>query len=353
MREFRHGIHSTTTLYLDKQLTSTTQAFSSANSGTKVSIIVNTYNGTRYLGECLSSILALQGSYELEIIVVDDASTDETPRLLRSFADSRIVYLRHDRNIGAAAAINTAFEHASGDYVARIDYDDRYRPDFLCKAIAALENSPDAGLVCGAVEMIDVNGLPCGRSSPTQVGIPLGTADLFVDLLRRNFITAPTILARSKVWRKAIPVPSGLNFADWYMSLKMAETSKICVLDDVLAEYRVHPAGMHSTMVLDGCGEQMSERILDYFLVNPGNRKDAAPFTHEIRANHRAEWGDRYFGCNMNAEAKRCYWSATMLAPSVVLGNKGRLRRSLGLLVGRVRYETLKKRLLRSSGNTK
>lgn len=323
----------------------------SAEAKTKVSIIVNTYNGAHYLSECVSSILALRGPFDLEIIVIDDVSTDTTPDLVASFDDQRIQFLRPVQNGGAAAAINLAFAKVSGEFVARIDYDDCYHPDFLLKAVATLKENPDAGLVCGAVTMIDASGQACGHSSPIQFGIVPGTADRFVDLLRRNFITAPTILARTEVWRKAIPVPTGLNFADWYMSLKMAESAKIHVLDEVLADYRVHPAGMHSTMVLDGSGERMSERILDYFLLSPISRDDAAPLARQIRGQHRAEWGDRYFGCHMNADAKRCYWAALRSAPGTVLLNGGRLCRTLGLAVGRKRYEALKRRLLRAGGN--
>lgn len=191
-----------------------------------VSIVVNTYNGALYLNECIASILALKGPFDLEIIVIDDASTDETRAVVSGFRDPRIRFLRHEINRGAAAAINTAFAVASGEFIARIDYDDRYLPEFLVRAVAALQEDPAAGLVCGAVEMIDTHGQRCGHASPTQHGISIGAADHFVSLLRHNFITAPTILGRATAWRTALPVPDGLNFADWYMSLKMAEISK-------------------------------------------------------------------------------------------------------------------------------
>ena len=317
-----------------------------------VSIVVNTYNGALYLNECIASILALKGPFDLEIIVIDDASTDETRAVVSGFRDPRIRFLRHEINRGAAAAINTAFAVASGEFIARIDYDDRYLPEFLVRAVAALQDDPAVGLVCGAVEMIDTHGQRCGHASPTQHGISIGAADHFVSLLRHNFITAPTILGRATAWRTALPVPDGLNFADWYISLKMAEISKICVLDSVLAEYRVHPAGMHSTMVLDGTGERMSNRILSYFLAGNNVRDDVRLLANQIRARHAAEWGDRYFGSNMNDDARRCYLCALKYAPVSVLGHRGRVRRSLGLILGRQRYEALKNWVLRAAGKS-
>lgn len=309
---------------------------------TSVSIIVNVFNGARYLTECLTSVLALEGPYALEVIIVDDASTDATSQIVASFSDPRIRFIRHEQNQGAAASINTAFEQVSGEFVARIDYDDRYRPDFLLKTVSALRAHSDAGLVCGAAQMIDGNGEACGIASPQQSGISSGGSDRFLLLLRNNFITAPTLLARAEVWRKALPVPSQLNFADWYMSLKMAQSSQIRVLDDVIADYRVHALGMHNTMVLDGTGEQMTERILNYFLSGTPLRKAVV---NAIRAHHRALWADRYFYCRMNQEARRCYCSALLTSPSSVLCNSGRVRRMVGLLFGRSRYDAIKRLL--------
>ena len=97
-----------------------------------VSIIVNVYNGERFVAECLDSVLALDGGYPLQVIVIDDASTDGTDgtdgtdEILRRYKEPRIEHIRLGTNVGAAAAVNRAFADVRGEFVARIDYDDRY-----------------------------------------------------------------------------------------------------------------------------------------------------------------------------------------------------------------------------------
>lgn len=275
-----------------------------------ISIIVNTYNGARYLPECLDSILALEGNYPLQIIVVDDASQDDTPAVLNRYFDDRIEFIQLAHNRGAAEAVNTAFAAVRAPYTARIDYDDRYRPHFLVRAMEALERNPKAGLVCGGVQMIDPDGAPAGLTSPLEQGYEAGCGDHFLNLLRHYFVTAPTLLARTDIWRRAIPLPLGMNFGDWYMTLKMAEISEVFIIDDTLADYRIHPLNMHSTMVLDGSGERTTWRVLDHFTSESTRADEIKEFRSEIYARHAAEWGDRYFGVQMNGDARRCYLEA-------------------------------------------
>jgi glycosyltransferase involved in cell wall biosynthesis len=313
-----------------------------------VSIIVNTYNGSRYLPECLDSILALEGEFPLQIIVVDDASQDDTPAVFGRYQDDRIQFIRHEQNKGAAEAVNTAFSLVRGKFTARIDYDDRYRPHFLLHAMKALENNTKAGLVCSGVQMIDLEGTPTGLSSPLKQGYAVGSGDHFLNLLRHYFVTAPTLLARTEIWKRAIPLPKGMNFADWYMTLKMAEVSELCIIDDTLADYRIHPLNMHSTMVLDGTGERTTWRVLDHFTSESARADEITAFRPEIYARHAAEWGDRYFGAQMSRDARRCYLKAIGLAPRQYLRAEI-LWRLAGTWLGAQRYAWLKQQIKRAA----
>jgi len=309
-----------------------------------ISIIVNTYNGARYLPECLDSILALEGNYPLQIIVVDDASQDDTPTVLSRYQDERIEFIQLQHNRGAAEAVNTAFAAVRAPYTARIDYDDRYRPHFLLRAMQALESNPKAGLVCGGVEMIDPAGAPTGLSSPLQQGYEAGCSDHFLNLLLHYFVTAPTLLARTEIWKRAIPLPKGMNFGDWYMTLKMAEVSELCIIDDTLADYRIHPLNMHSTMVMDGSGERTTWRVLDHFTGASPRADEIRGVRSEIYARHAADWGDRYFGAHMHRDARRCYLKALGTAPRQHFRAE-LLWRLIGTLLGMQRYEWLKQKI--------
>lgn len=112
---------------------------------TKVSVVIPAYNGTsRYLREAIRSVLA-QSFTEHEIIVVDDASTDRTDALVQSFPQVR--YVRHASNAGQAAARNTGAQLAQGPFLAFLDQDDLWEPEFLEQTLAILEPAAEAALV--------------------------------------------------------------------------------------------------------------------------------------------------------------------------------------------------------------
>lgn len=315
-----------------------------------VTILVNLYNGERYLPECLDSILALDGGYPLQIVVVDDASTDATPAVMARYTDQRIEYLRLDPNVGSAAAINRGFDLVRGEYLARIDYDDRYHRNFLVDSMAALLSHPEAAFVCANAMMIDPESRPGTVVGPRDYGEAPGSSDRFRPLLERHFVTAPTILARTSAWRRAIPLPAGMNFCDWYMNLTMAETAPVVVLDKVTADYRIHPLGMHATHVKTKAGERITWQVLDRFLDASPRTSELAPHARRIRAIHSADWGDKYFGIGESAEALRCYRRAIALDSRVAF-DPGLTRRIAGAAIGQDRYEWLKsrcKRLLRA-----
>src|SRR5207253_6329760 len=93
----------------------------------RVSFVVLSYNYAHFIGETIQSILDQRGHHDFEIIVVDDASPDNSDEVIKAFRDPRIRYFRHERNQGHAATVTDGLREARGDIVARIDSDDRYR----------------------------------------------------------------------------------------------------------------------------------------------------------------------------------------------------------------------------------
>lgn len=308
-----------------------------------VSIIVNVFNGAAYLVECLESILGLEGAIPVEVLVVDDGSTDATRDLLRSYRRPPFQIVRIDPNGGAAAAITHATSLIRGEFTARIDFDDRYRPGFLAASLAALKSCPDAAFVCASVQSIDADGNAGDRFSPGAHGQEPGCRDRFREMLTSHFVTAPTLLARTEHWRRAMPIPEGMDFCDWYINLTMAESAPVVVLDQLTADYRVHPAGMHLTKVATGMGERVTQDVLDRFLVRGARSREVAPFARKIRAGHAKDWGDKYFAAHMHADAMRCYRQALRLRPSLCK-DAGMIRRMTGMWLGRERYDALKAR---------
>ncbi len=106
------------------------------------SIIIPTHNRSHLLPRALRSVFS-QSFKDFEIIIIDDASTDETGRVVEGFDDSRIVYHRKDSNAGAPAARNTGIKLARGGYIALLDDDDEYLPEFLNRAWETIGPTPE------------------------------------------------------------------------------------------------------------------------------------------------------------------------------------------------------------------
>jgi glycosyltransferase involved in cell wall biosynthesis len=304
-----------------------------------VSIIVTVYNFERFIGACLDSVLALEAADDVEVLVVDDASTDASHAVIRRYRDPRLRYLRHDRNLGAAATVNHGFREARGAFIARIDGDDRYRPAFLRRTREALARHERAGLACGRIRMLGPDDEDFGDS---VLSVPAPSAgDYFATLLSDHFISAPTVLGRREAWDAALPVPDGMNFCDWYMALCVAERWHVAVIDEVLADYRVHPRQMHTTMISDRSGERTTWRVLERFFEGSPRAAEIAPRRRAVHAGHWLAWADRYFGMGLYADARRCYLRAVALRPRLAL-SPGVPRRLGATFLGPARYASLK-----------
>jgi glycosyltransferase involved in cell wall biosynthesis len=111
----------------------------------KVSVIIPSYNGADYLGEAIKSVLN-QTYPHFELIVVNDASNDNTNELVKGFDDQRIKYIIHDRNRGLPATRNTGIKASSGQHIAFLDHDDIFHPEKLITHVKFLEDHPHIGV---------------------------------------------------------------------------------------------------------------------------------------------------------------------------------------------------------------
>lgn len=128
----------------------------------KVSIVVTTYNGAKYLAAQLDSILA-QTHHELEILISDDASTDDTWAVAQHYAekDTRIQLFRHEKNVGLHANLNAALAKASGEYIAISDQDDIWLPHKIEKQLSLLGGA--VGVYSDSA-LIDTQGQSLGKT---------------------------------------------------------------------------------------------------------------------------------------------------------------------------------------------
>jgi glycosyltransferase involved in cell wall biosynthesis len=200
-----------------------------------VSVIIAAHNAAQFLGQAVDSAL-VQSCPPLEIIVVDDGSTDGTDRVARAYGD-RVTFLRQD-NAGAASARNAGARRASGDWLAFLDADDVWLPEKLERQLAL----SDAPLVYSDRFNIGVlDGLPDihGKMQPPIDG------DVFVALLiKGNVITTSSVMIRADVFRTLGGFDPGLMVAeDWDLWLRVAADRPVRACREPLVKYRLHPAG--------------------------------------------------------------------------------------------------------------
>ncbi len=292
----------------------------------ELSIVVNAYNTERYIAACLRSIFALEEAPTMEVIVIDDCSTDGTEHVVRSFDDPRLIYLRNEVNLNAAASVNIAMAKARGRFIARIDSDDEYRPQFLRLTLPILRENPNVGLIYGDVAFMDEDGSLNGGTAEVasrRQGRPSIAREL-VPLMYENFIPAATMIARREAWADAFPVPAGRNFCDWFWTLNMARRWDFGFVDEVLSNYRLHPGNMHKDMVRQKYGETITWLNLDEIFAAENFGPSHERLRAEVFASQALQLAVRYFGADMRQDARRCYLMAlshkkSLLTDSVLM----------------------------------
>lgn len=118
----------------------------------KVSVVITLYNIEKYIKQCLDSVLS-QTYKNLEVLLVDDCSTDNTMLIVSQYKDERIILLKHPHNMGAGQARKTGIEAATGDYVITVDGDDWLSEDFIEKLVANAEET-HADIVSGGMTVV-------------------------------------------------------------------------------------------------------------------------------------------------------------------------------------------------------
>jgi glycosyltransferase involved in cell wall biosynthesis len=178
-------------------------------SGAELSIIVPTWNCAPYLRPCLRSLLSQ--TVNAEIIVVDDASDDETGEILAEF-DDRVRVLQHDEQRGANAARNTGLRLATGDFVVMADADNQYSPTWLEKLFEVALSDPEIGVAyCGFSRLSEDGSRQLFASRPWNLDT----------LWYGNYIDMPSLVRREALPGRGL-VEGFRPFDDWRLWLDMA-----------------------------------------------------------------------------------------------------------------------------------
>jgi glycosyltransferase involved in cell wall biosynthesis len=196
-------------------------------------------NGAQFIGQAIDSVLS-QTLADLELLIVDDASTDKTPRIIQSYADPRLRYLRNSRCAGVSAARNRALREARAPFVAFLDADDIAYPQRLELQIAYLNAHQEVALVGAHVDYIDAEGHLLFSEKPGQR--PGEPAALRMELLRRACILPSSATGRTKVLLDCGGFPEQMRYAeDHDLWCRIAVGHDLAILPERLVAYRQHP----------------------------------------------------------------------------------------------------------------
>jgi glycosyltransferase involved in cell wall biosynthesis len=210
----------------------------------KVSVIIPNYNYSQYVGEAVESTLA-QTYANVEIIVVDDGSKDNSLELLESFGD-KITVLKQ-QNAGVSAARNNGVANSDGEFIAFLDADDVWLPEKLEKQIAAFLNDKDLGLVHVAVQDIDA----AGKNLETHFDGLSGEVSQELLLFKGAVILGggSGIMIPRKIFEEVGGFDSRLSTsADWDIFYQISSRCKVGFIDEVLLKYRIHGSNMHGNI---------------------------------------------------------------------------------------------------------
>lgn len=209
----------------------------------EVSVVIPTYNRAGSIIQSVKSVLR-QSFEDIEVIVVDDCSSDDTVDVLSRIEDQRLRVVVHDENAGAGAARNTGIRESRGEYVAFQDSDDEWLPEKLAKQLSVLgERGADwVAVYCGLLIVKDVNQREGDRTRIRYV--PDGSVeqlegDLVRPLVDRSFISTQTLLVRRDALEAAGQFDESLPaLEDWDYILRIAQVGKIAFVDEPLVLQR-------------------------------------------------------------------------------------------------------------------
>ena len=210
-----------------------------------LTVFLPNYNHARFLPQALEN-LEKQSYQPLEIIIVDDASTDNSVEIMEEFArkHSHVRFIKNDINRGVAENANMALEMSKGTFFCGVAADDRTKADYFEKSIGLLAEHPDAGFCSSLSYMIDEKGNQLGIY-PTPVVSDKSCYLTPQEVLKTLRLSGPWFMANTTIWRRAALVDVGLfqpelgPFYDGFMAQVLALRHGACYIPEPLCDFRI------------------------------------------------------------------------------------------------------------------
>ena len=231
-----------------------------------VSVLLPTFDRAAYLVASVQSVLA-QTMRDLELVVIDDGSTDDTAAVLARIDDPRLRVVRQP-HAGCAAALNAGLAVARGRYIARNDSDDVWHPDLLAVLVPRLEADPALGFVYGRCDGMDADGRP----SPATRGGPLrDPGDALSSLLYADYTASIATVYRRACIDRVGSFDATLDTSeDWDLAVRVARRFPVAFVDRTVASIRTHDDNS-TALHRPGLAERLTrrQRVLDKIFADP------------------------------------------------------------------------------------
>ena len=207
-----------------------------------VSCIVPAYNYAGWIGAAIDSVLAQPQAGDIEIIVVDDGSTDETASVVAAYGE-RVRYVHKD-NGGLVKAVDRGIGEATGAYLTLLDADDEWPLGRLDPLLEVMETRPEVGLVYGDMDVVDEHGNRIHASFFDTYRVTPAMGRAFPTLIKFNTVSGGAALWRASLKPAYHPIQPAAAYPDWWLAVTIARVAEIAYVPVVVNHYRQHGANM-------------------------------------------------------------------------------------------------------------
>lgn len=229
-----------------------------------VSVICLCYNHAPFVEEAIRSVL-YQTYAEIELIVVDDASSDGSVAIIEELVRNhdRIKFIRLDTNVGNCAAFNLGYKESKGDYLIDFATDDVLLPHRVEEGIKALEGAGiQYGVQFSDAMLIDADGIELELHSNKHPHTSISEGDIYKQVINRYFISAPTMLIRRSVLETLSGYDEDLAYEDFDFWVRSARRYQYLYIPKPLVKRRLLPRSMKSHQFVKGSSQLRSTFIV-------------------------------------------------------------------------------------------
>ena len=248
----------------------------------KVTVGMAVYRGEAYIAEAINSVLA-ETFQDWELVLVNDASPDNSVRVIQTFSDPRIRLLENETNQGLVAVRNRIMIEARGSYLAWLDQDDLTLPNRLATQVAYLDANPEVA-VCGSWTVMRYESLD-GSVTVTTERFPQHHEQIRATMLFLNPIACNTVMMRRSAFaeRELMFRAEFGNTLDYDIWSNASDTMRLCNLPQALAAYRVHASQTSHGAALDLMNDHALQVQVDLI-----GRTLGIEMSDDERATHRS-----------------------------------------------------------------